>query len=292
MASKVEKVARLAMKLSAKHMADYGSYKSRHDFTQKQLMACLILRAYLKTTYRGVVDFLSGHGGLRAALGMEEKLPHYTTLQKFSARSEILKIVDLLIARIGKAGLRMQGGKQKEVEVAIDATGMETTVASAHYATRSGRQRRKWVKLSLSVICGCLLPVGLVMAWGPSNDKCQAEDLLFKSLDEMPLSCLPQRLYGDAGYDADWIHALCREEWGVESMIKPARHRGDGSLGGIYRPGMTAEQLQRKSYGRRWHIESFISGLKRTTGSALQARKDDNLLKEAAIRVLAYSLNR
>jgi hypothetical protein len=28
-------------------------------------MACLILLAYLKTTYRGFVDFLSGHQGLR-----------------------------------------------------------------------------------------------------------------------------------------------------------------------------------------------------------------------------------
>jgi len=66
------------MRLSGKHMSEYGSYKSRHDFTQSQLMACLILRAYMKTTYRGFVDFLAGHQGLRTALGMEGKLPHYT----------------------------------------------------------------------------------------------------------------------------------------------------------------------------------------------------------------------
>jgi hypothetical protein len=44
MRSKVERVAELAMKLGAKHLADYGSIKSRHDFTQRQLMTCLILR--------------------------------------------------------------------------------------------------------------------------------------------------------------------------------------------------------------------------------------------------------
>ena len=35
----VERVAELAMKLGGKHLADYGSARSRHDFTQRQLMA-------------------------------------------------------------------------------------------------------------------------------------------------------------------------------------------------------------------------------------------------------------
>jgi hypothetical protein len=38
----VERVAELAMRLGGKHLADYGSARSRHDFTQRQLMACLI----------------------------------------------------------------------------------------------------------------------------------------------------------------------------------------------------------------------------------------------------------
>jgi hypothetical protein len=45
----IEKVAEMAMQLGGKHLADYGATRSRHDFTQRQLMACLILRAYLKT---------------------------------------------------------------------------------------------------------------------------------------------------------------------------------------------------------------------------------------------------
>jgi hypothetical protein len=172
----------------------------------------------------------------------------------------------------------------------MDATGMETTTASAHFATRAGHTRRRWVKLSLTVVCGSLLPLGLVMDFGPSNDKCQAFALLEKSFVR-PLSRRPL-LYADAGYDADWIHELCRGEWKVESIIKPARHKQDGTLGGTWRSAMTPEHLRQRAYGKRWQIESFISGLKRTTGSALAARKDSNLLKEAAVRVLAYALNR
>lgn len=79
MESKVERVARLAVELSGEYMSEYGAAKSRHDFKQKQLMACLVVRAYLKTTYRGLIDLLKGHQGLREVLGMERKLPHYTT---------------------------------------------------------------------------------------------------------------------------------------------------------------------------------------------------------------------
>ena len=99
----VERVAELAMKLGGRHLADYGATRSRHDFTQRQLMACLILRAYFKTTYRGVLELLAVSPNLREALGMADKLPHYTTLQKFSARSQVLAIADAMIRTIGRA---------------------------------------------------------------------------------------------------------------------------------------------------------------------------------------------
>lgn len=291
MVTKLERVASLAMGLGQRHLADYGAVRSRHDFTQRQLMACLILRAYLKTTYRGLLDLLAGHSRLRATLGLEEKLPHFTTLQKFSARSEVLEIADAMISQIGQWALRQEKKAGKRVAVAMDATGMETTMASAHFATRAGHTRRRWAKLSLTVVCGSLLPLGLVMDFGPTNDKCQAFALLEKSFTHGVSPGRPL-LYADAGYDADWIHELCRGEWKVESIIKPVCHKKDGTLGGTWRSAMTKEHLRQRSYGKRWQVESFISGLKRTTGSALSARTDSNLLKEAAIRVLAYTLNR
>jgi hypothetical protein len=55
---------------------------------------------------------------------------------------------------------------------------------------------------------------------------------------------------------------------------------------------MTPAHLKKRSYGRRWHIESFFSGLKRVTGSALGSRLEGNLFKEAAFRLLAYTLHR
>jgi DDE family transposase/transposase-like protein DUF772 len=281
----VERVADLAMQLGGRHLADYGATTSRHDFTQRQLMACLILRAYLKTTYRGVLELLAVSPSLRRCLGLSEKLPHYSTLAKFSDRSKVLEIVDMMIQSIARA----VGQREPNPEAAaMDATGLETTTASAHFQCRRGGQRRKWVKISTVVLCGSLMPLGLVLDWGPNNDKCQAAALITKAQQ----SAVPDKVYADAGYDAEWIHVQCREQWGVESVIKPAVHRADGQRSGLWRSGMSEKYLKRKGYGQRWAVESFFSGLKRTMGSMLTSRKPDQLLAEAAFRVLAYALRR
>lgn len=75
----------------------------------------------------------------------------------------------------------------------------------------------------------------------------------------------------------------------MRSYIPPAVHRRDGGVNGRYRSQMTRLP---KRYGRRWHVESFFSGLKRTMGSQLNARTERGLFTEAAIRVLAYTLRR
>ena len=98
-----------------------------------------------------------------AALGLADNLPHYTTLQKFSARSKVLEIADAMVRTIGRAAGEPEFAK---TSAAMDATGLETTTASAHFQSRSGRTRRKWVKVSTIVLCGSLLPLSLVLDWG------------------------------------------------------------------------------------------------------------------------------
>ncbi len=55
---------------------------------------------------------------------------------------------------------------------------------------------------------------------------------------------------------------------------------------------MSAEHLQARGYGRRWAVESFFTALKRTTGAGLRARRPDQQLAEAALKVLAYAHRR
>jgi hypothetical protein len=272
----VEQVAELAMRLGQRHLADYGATRSRHDFTQRQLMTCLILRAYLKTTYRGVLDLLAASQSLRERMGLSEKLPHFTTLQKFSGRSQVLAIAQKLVADIGQQAAAQTPG---ETLAAMDATGLSRTTVSDYFCSRRGRKFRRWVKVAVVVVAIDLKP---------THDCVQARTLLAQTQAVLQ----PARLLADAGYDAEWMHAQCREQWGVETLIPAVPRRADGTAGGKWRAQMTAEYLQQNGYTRRWTVESFFSALKRTMGSTLSARRPDQMVAEAAFKVLAYTLRR
>jgi hypothetical protein len=271
-------VTTLSMTVCRRHLAPYSHPMSPHRFTQTQLMTCLVLRAYLKTTYRGVIDILEASLELQERMGLK-CVPNYSTLKKFSDRIASPELVDALLGQI------LELIEAPAAEVAIDSTGMESNTASAHYLARRNQHRHQYVKLSLAVICTTLLAAGLVVSWGPTGDKAQARELLTRTAEKVQ----PQWLYADVGYDAEWVHVACREAWGVKSLIPPLIQRADGTAGGQWRSQMT--ELP-KRYGRRWHIESFMSGLKRTMGSTLAARSEHALFTEAALRVLAYALRR
>ncbi len=72
-------VAREALRLAQEAMPAYSSKFSRKDFTQPQLFACLALKTFLKTDYRGVVQMLHDFAELREELGLSA-VPHYSTL--------------------------------------------------------------------------------------------------------------------------------------------------------------------------------------------------------------------
>lgn len=284
-ASLVERIAELAMGLSQRYLADYGANTSRHDFTQRQLMTCLILRVYLKTTYRGVLDLLAASPPLREKMRLSEKLPHFTTLQKFSARSQVLAIAQKLVSELGQQAVA-QGPEQ--IELAMDATGLARTTVSDYFTSRRGRKFRRWVKVATVVMVGSLLPVALAIDLKPTHDCKQARSLL----EQTRAVVQPAKLYADAGYDAEWIHEHCREQWGVASLIPAVPRRADGTAGGKWRSQMTPEYVRQQGYNRRWLVESFFSALKRTIGSSVNARRPDQMLAEAALKVLAYALRR
>src|ERR1700691_781153 len=104
------------------------------------------------------------------------------------------------------------------------------------------------------VFCGSLLPLALVVDLKPTNDCTHAQALITQAQKVAQ----PQRLYADAGYDAEGLHRRCREEWGVASVIQPIQRRADGQRGGKWRSQMSSDYLQQAQYHRRWAVESFF----------------------------------
>jgi hypothetical protein len=78
-------LAKQALITAQQTLAPYSDLRSRHDFTQAQIFAILVLRQFFQTDYRGIVGILEDSSDIRLLLGLK-KLPHYTTLQKAQHR--------------------------------------------------------------------------------------------------------------------------------------------------------------------------------------------------------------
>jgi len=235
-----------------------------------------VLRAYAKQTYRGVVDLLGASDDLRRVLALT-RVPNSSTLQRFADRAVTPALLDRVLGRL------IERVRPVVEEVAMDATGMEPSNASVSYTARRGTRHQGYVKLSVVIVCGCLLPLALVVSRGDRHDTCEAGEMLGKASGK----ARPKRRYADAGYDAERVHRFCFEVWKVRSYIPLVVKRKDGGIGGHYRLWMRRKP---KGYGKRWHAEALMSGLKRTTGSVLTSRKDNTLDAEASLRVLVQSI--
>ncbi len=86
----IEAVAGLAMRLSQPHLADYGATTSRHDFTQRQLLSCLIVRAIQDNVPRTVGVF-EDQPEFAARIGAGRQAAALQHTPKFSTRSGQLK---------------------------------------------------------------------------------------------------------------------------------------------------------------------------------------------------------
>jgi hypothetical protein len=133
------KIVALSLALGRRHLADYGSYKSRKDFTQHQLMVCLILRTYLKTTYRGVIEFLAVSSQLREAIGLD-KLSNYSTLKIIADNPGVMDAMHGMLATLAEAVA--SSSPDEYLDAAMQATGLGTSGASVHFVRHAGKTKK------------------------------------------------------------------------------------------------------------------------------------------------------
>jgi hypothetical protein len=88
----------------------YSHRNSPKKFTQHQLFACLVLKSFLKTDYRGVTAHRSDCRSLTEMLELA-RVPHYTTLQKAARRW----LASAPARRLLDATVREQLGRKRRV---------------------------------------------------------------------------------------------------------------------------------------------------------------------------------
>ena len=178
---------------------------------------------------------------------------------------------------------------------AIDSTGMETRHVSVHYARANTRQkghyRHRFPKLSAIGDTGSHVVTGAVVDRGPGPDAIEFPVLVRQAHHRHAFDTL----LGDAGYESEKGHRLCREELGVESIFptrprgRPARNGGPRTVRGKYRIQLQRHFPQR-AYRQRRQIETVFSMIKRNLGSALRSRRPFALNREVLLRVITHNL--
>jgi len=283
-------VARAALVAAQRVLPFYTHPNSPKKFTQHQLFACLVLKNFFKTDYRGIVAQLADHPELREALCLNS-VPHFTTLQKASRHL----LASAPVRRVLDSTIRMHYGRRRRVESsAVDSTGLECTPASGYFVRRRHRVSLPWKTVvyhrypKLGVVCdtSCHFILSIRVGRGPRPDVDELVPLLSDALRSMLLECLS----ADAGYDSEANHRFARERCGVRTLI-PAKHGRptDKPASGRYRRLMQT-RFDKSKYHRRVQVEAVISMIKRRQGAHARGRSYQAQCRDLRLMALTHNV--
>ena len=290
-----KKVALAALDVGKQALPDYSHQFSPKVFTQAQLFACLVLKEFFRTDYRGIVAILADTPDLRQVMGLK-KTPHFTTVQKASQRllgnAAVQALLDATLIRARPRGRRKRRPRVRRA--ALDSSGFEAHHVSHYFVRRRAKGRKDWQTTTykrfpkLAVLCDCdsHLILSAVAGRGPGPDITHFERAVLGALGRVRL----ETLYADAGYDAEWVHLLGREMLDVRTIIPAGIGRPtDKPLTGHYRRLMS-QRLHLTSYGQRWQDETVFSMIKRRLGSAVNAKTYWSQCRALMLKVLTHNV--
>lgn len=265
-------VALAALAAARRSLPAYAHRCSPKKFTQHQLFACLVLKNFLRTDYRGLTAHLKDNSTLLAALELR-RVPHFTTVQKASRRLLQTKPARRLL----EATVRLQLGRKRRVKrTAIDSTGLECSAASGYFVRRRQRVESPWKTVvyhhypKLGVVSG--IDDHFIYAYqvgrGPRPDVDEFRPLVADALERVRIS----QMAADAGYDSEPNHKFARDRHGIRTVI-PAKHGRPTTkpATGRYRKLMQV-RFDRPAYRQRCQVETVMSMIKRRQGAHVNGR--------------------
>ena len=273
-------------------LPDYAHRFSPKKYTQPQLFACLVLKTFLKSDYRGVAVHLQEHSDLRSVLRLDA-VPHFTTFQKASRRLLKRPLAKKLFRATVRRFLKR---KAKVKRAALDSTGLDCGHASRYYVRRRNGTAKRWqtviytryAKLEAAFDCRSHLMVGVLASRGPRVDTDRFVPLLGAALGNVRIGSA----LADAGYDSEANHVYAREKRGVRSFIPAEIGRPSPKPpSGRYRRQMR-QRLDKGygKYGQRWQAETGFSMFKRRIGAVVYARTYWTQCEELLLKSITYNL--
>ena len=278
--SKYVEIARRAYELTQKQFARYSHPKSPQLYTQPQLAACVLLKVYLKNSYRDTEEWLLASEAVCGALELES-VPNYSTVQRMAKK---MRVADL---EAMSAALLEATGVGEEESIAVDGTGFRPSQASWYYRTRSGRKWRRWLKGVYAVGTESQMILATRVEWGPSPDVSSLEPLRRRA-SRYGKHHHRQRswlLLGDSGFDGKTVIA--------GDLIPPIRRGGTLVAPDRRARAELVDHARLEGlFGQRWKCETVNSVIKRCFGDHITARLPRLQWREPFLKALVYNIHR
>jgi hypothetical protein len=287
-----KRVVEHALAVGREVLPPYGHRFSPRKYTQPQLFACLVLKTFFKTDYRGLTALLADLSDLRAALDLAA-VPHFTTLQKASGRLLRLPQARALFTATVR---RFLGRRRRVRRAALDSTGLDCGHASRYYIRRRNGAKKQWqtvaysryAKLEAAFDCDSHLMLAALAGRGPRVDT----DRFVPLLDATLANVRVEAALADAGFDAEPNHRHARQHHRVRSFIPATAGRPTTKPPtGRYRRQMK-QRLDKDygTYGQRWQAETGFSMLKRRLATAVHARTYWAQCRELSLLAITYNI--
>ena len=257
----------------------YLHCKSNHMYTVWQHLILLTLRQYESKSYRRFTSFLEECFGICQCLGLS-KIPHYTTLQKASARLDVVMLQKILESFV----INM---KIKSVFAGIDSTGFGHG-QSSYYYTKRAKLRRKFVKLSAISDMKSQIICAIKIRHRTRHDSIDFGPLLQKANGIIPIDTV----VADKGYDSERNHVES-DSLGILSIIPPRYEDVPVyKTRGHYRKRLKRYGYDESLYHQRNKTETIFSVIKKMFGENVTSRKISTQNRELFHRMIAYNVYR
>lgn len=277
--------AKVALEVSSAVLPLYRKKRSKHIFTQPQLLTVLLLMRFEEWTLRETEVRLLEHKELREAIGLS-RAPDYTTLHRFMKRLSKGAIDGAVTETVRRMPAPPSGGDGGAV-IAVDGTGLESCSFSTYFVTKTGRvERRHYLKLVAAVDIRKLMVVSLVAHEGPSNDTASLPYLVEDARKLGPISLV----LADAEFDSHQNHDYIRNKAGAMSVIPATRSKKRGKPHGV-RAEMR-DAFPRDLYRQRSLVETVFSMIKRKLSDRAPGRSLATQTMQAFILCLAFNIYR
>ncbi len=187
----------------------YLHRKSNHVFTVWQHITLLVIRQYENKSYRRFTDWLEETYYLQMFLQLS-RIPHYTTLQKFTERIQNSLLEKVLQSFIVLSDII-------HAFVGIDATGFKITTCSQYYSEiiDTKQKKRKYTKISIGSDVLKQIICNIKVRRSSKHDNIDFKPIISKIFSIIPISIV----VADKGYDIESNHQYVRDHLNAYSLL-------------------------------------------------------------------------